>query len=391
MNGPPGIAALNSSGLSIFPVMKGKAGRLMEAFVENLARLRQSSVTVGPGSPSFDVRNDKRPGDGPLSPNRNSQFGPHSRKAASTNGPYFRLPDTARFKVMKYLLAGNEPHDKPIRMNHPVFLWEVWPVSRPHQPGVGSTGYFDSLQSVLSSVDNYTSVCSAMRADVLATLFLTRRFHVVYSPHVRKETQLAATHYMDRYGPLMASITLEVDFTKLAGGWRPEAVYFDALRGLKGVKTLIEDFVQRQLTRRNTSIQDLRVLVRRYHGFRPTASAPSPDPPKPDQNDSQHHHPTGTPSPPPTLSPISTNQSPPQPRPSPPPSTPPTPPTPTPKPTPYTDPAHIAHTLSPLKSLGPLVSTLHPDRRPPRLCHRAPFRLVRPAGACIGDNRRQLN
>ncbi|KAH6623209.1 hypothetical protein F5144DRAFT_453179, partial [Chaetomium tenue] len=253
---------------------------------------------------------------------------------------------------MKYLLASHDPQDKPIRMNHPVFLWEVWPVSKPRTPGVGSTDYFDSLQSVLSSVDNYTSVCSAMRADVLATLFLTRRFHVVYSPHVRKETQLAATHYMDRYGPLMASVTLEVDFTKLAGGWRPEAVHFDALRGLKGVKTLIEDFVQRQLTRRNTTIQDLRVLVRRYHGFRPTASAPSPDSPKPDQkdNNNHHHHPTGT-SPLPSSSPISTNQPPPQPHPSP-------PPTPTTKPTPYTDPAHIAHTLSPLKSLGPLVSTL---------------------------------
>ncbi|KAL2163338.1 hypothetical protein VTH06DRAFT_5395 [Thermothelomyces fergusii] len=116
-----------------------------------------------------------------------------------------------------------------------------------------------------------------MRADVLATLFLTRRFHVVYSPYTGNSTQPAATHYMNKHGPLMAFITLEMDFTKLAGSWRPEAARLDDLRGLDGVKRLVDTFVQNQLARRsNTPIRDLRLLVRRYHGFRPPRVATPP-------------------------------------------------------------------------------------------------------------------
>ncbi|KAL2174809.1 uncharacterized protein P884DRAFT_63779 [Thermothelomyces heterothallicus CBS 202.75] len=182
---------------------------------------------------------------------------------------------------MKYLLECLNPGDKPIRMNSPVYLREVWLVNRPQTPGVWSARSFDSLGSVLSSLDSYISACSAMRADVLATLFLTRRFHVVYSPYMGNSTQPAATHYMNKYGSLMASITLEVDFTNLSGSWRPEAVHLDGLRGLDGVKRLVDTFVQSQLTRRsNTPIRDLRVLVRRYHGFRPqTLPAPPSSPP----------------------------------------------------------------------------------------------------------------
>ncbi|KAH6847542.1 hypothetical protein B0I37DRAFT_431135 [Chaetomium sp. MPI-CAGE-AT-0009] len=277
-----------------------------EAFRENLIRLAQAKVS--PSSPSPDTSSE-RPGNATTSPSHNAEPNTELSAASETNNPYFQLPDTVRFNVMKYLLAAHAPHGKPIRMNNPVFLWEVWPVKKLSEPDVGSTDYFDSLQSVLSSVDNYTSVCSAMRADVLATLFLTRRFHVVYSPYVNRKTQPVATKYMDRYGPLMASITLEIDFTKLAGSWRPEAVHLDSLKGLKGVKTCLEDFVQCQHTRHNTAIRDLRVLIRRYHGFRPTPLPANPPPPAP-------------------------------------------------QPIPYTSPSHIAHTLAPLNSLGPLVSTL---------------------------------
>ncbi|KAK4032063.1 hypothetical protein C8A01DRAFT_20822, partial [Parachaetomium inaequale] len=254
-----------------------------EAFRENVERLGQGIATA---SPSSTIRHSgsERTAPGTLFPSREKKFNAspsdalRQRKSQDANCRYLQLPDTIRFKTMKYLLASHNPHDKPIRMNNPIYLWEAWPVNRLRTLKVWSTDYFDSLQNVLSSIDNYTSVCSTMRADVLVTLFLTRRFHVIYAPYVGTETQPAATHYMDRYGPLMASITLEVDFTKLAGSWKPEAVHLNALSGLKGVKSLLETFVQRQLTRRNTTIQDLRVLVRRYHGFRP-APPTTPDSP----------------------------------------------------------------------------------------------------------------
>ncbi|AEO59826.1 hypothetical protein MYCTH_2315869 [Thermothelomyces thermophilus ATCC 42464] len=274
---------------------------------------------------------------------------------------------------MKYLLECLNPGDKPIRMNSPLYLREAWPVNRLRKPEVWSARSFDSLESVLSSLDSYISACSAMRADVLATLFLTRRFHVVYSPCMGNSTQPAATHYMNKYGSLMASITLEVDFTKLAGSWRPEAVHLDGLRGLDGVKRLVDTFVQSQLTRSsNTPIRDLRVLVRRYHGFRPQ-TLPAPPSPPPSFSFSSFSSPSSNFSSPST-SPVSTTRSriasairsrlrrrrstnalasaP---------STP--PPTPTPTPTTtrweeYSPAAHVRHALSALPSLGPVVSRL---------------------------------
>ncbi len=44
--------------------------------------------------------------------------------------------------------------------------------------------YFDSLHTVLSELEDYLSVCPAMRIEVMAMLFTTRRFHVVYSSYV---------------------------------------------------------------------------------------------------------------------------------------------------------------------------------------------------------------
>lgn len=303
------------------------------------------------------------------------------QRSQNANNRYFQLPDAVRLRVMKYVLASHSHHDKPIRMNNPVFLWEAWPVNRHRKPRIWSIDYFDSLESVLSSLDPYTSVCAAMRADVLAALFLVRRFHVVYSPFVGRESQPAATKYMDRYGALMASITLEVDFTKLGGGWKPEAATFDATAGLKGVKKLVEGFVQSQLTR-STSIQDLRVLVRRYYGVRPALDVSKPTHPRTRNKHTRKSTATNTnttttiplisAAPPrkhpllplhPTNSPKQTNRqtlTPHSPAPvststlTPTSTTPP----PIPPPTPYTPTTQITQTLHPLKSLGPLVSRL---------------------------------
>lgn len=228
----------------------------------------------------------------------------------NANNRYFQLPDPVRFEIMRHVLASHNRQNKPIRMNNPVFLWEAWPVNRHRKPKVWSTDYFDSLESVLSSLDSYTSVCGAMRADILAALFLVRRFHVVYSPFVGKESQPAATKYMDRYGPLMASITLEVDFTKLGGGRNPDAASLNPTAALKRTTKLVEGFVQSQLPRR-TPIQDLRVLVRRYHGVRPAPEMPTQNGTQARNN--QPHKPTTPPQSPAAAAASSRKQPPPSP------------------------------------------------------------------------------
>jgi hypothetical protein len=288
------------------------------------------------------------------------------KRSQNANSRYFQLPDRVRFEIMRHVLANHSPDNKPIRMNNPVFLWEAWPVNRHRKPKVWSTDYFDSLESVLSSLDSYTSVCAAMRADILAALFLIRRFHVVYSPFVGRESQPAAKKYMDQYGPLMASITLEVDFTKLGGGRSPDAASLNPTSALKQIIKLVEGFVQSQLSRK-TSIQDLRVLVRRHYGTRPALDDMATQHGTQARNN-QPHKPTTIPSQGPTAAAAAASlrkQHPPsyslgnkE--------------TLTPFPlryletttkladtsTPHTPNPHITQTLDPLKSLGPLVARL---------------------------------
>ncbi|KAL1844002.1 hypothetical protein VTJ49DRAFT_6406 [Mycothermus thermophilus] len=164
---------------------------------------------------------------------------------------------------MRHLLRSHGL-DKPIRMNSLVFLREAWPVNRPESDEAGTSDYFDSLEDALAVVHPYTSVCFAMRADILATLFLVGRFHIVFSPFMGRGTQPAATKYMDRYGPLMASVTIEIDFTRLSGGKSCEAVNFDPRMSLSRLRWLVEAFVDAQLTRQGPRMAHLRVLIRRY-------------------------------------------------------------------------------------------------------------------------------
>ncbi|GAB1317737.1 hypothetical protein MFIFM68171_07947 [Madurella fahalii] len=186
---------------------------------------------------------------------------------------YFRLPDNVRFMVMKHVLQHHDRDDKAIRMNSPLYLQPVWPINSKTGPKRWSTDYFESLETALFSLARYTSVCFAMRAEVLATLFLTRRFHVVYSPIMTERIQPGAVTFMNHFGPLMTSIIIELDFTKQGGEWRPEAVGVNSLPGLRKVAWLLDKFVDQQwVVFPRTTIRDLRVLVRRYHGFRPAAA-----------------------------------------------------------------------------------------------------------------------
>ncbi|KAH6615786.1 hypothetical protein B0J18DRAFT_372464, partial [Chaetomium sp. MPI-SDFR-AT-0129] len=245
---------------------------------------------------------------------------------------YFGLPAHIRFRIMKYLLHAHNPDDKPIRMNNPIDLCEAWPVNKiKDRTKEWISEHFDSLESVLYSLSNYTSTCSAMRADVLAALFLTRRFHVVYSPYVSGKIHYSAIKYMDRYGHLMASIAVEVDFTKLAGSYQPAGADLDAAQSMKGVVSHLKHFIDRQKMRPDgVPLRDLRVLVRRYYGFRPYR----PTSPRPKSKSPASSRPSTPES---TSTSISFHSS---------------------KPVPYTPDSLVADVLAPLSALGSCVQSL---------------------------------
>ena len=160
--------------------------------------------------------------------------------------------------IMKHILSHDQD-TKSIRINDSFLLGPIW-----------LRKDFEDFKTVLTVLKPYIKVCRGMRANALATLFLTRRFHIIYSSMMGQGTQPFAFECISQSSPMMASITIEVDFTKLAGGSNPSAANFNPRVGLDRLQGFLEGFVQSQLTRQEgTTIRDLRILVRRYHGFRP--------------------------------------------------------------------------------------------------------------------------
>ena len=225
------------------------------AFQENSARLADQSASGPAPSPLF----------GHEFPSWYQLRDPRSKD----NARYFTLPDRVRFMIAKYVLADHDS-GKAIRLNSPAFLDPIWPVNRKGDPSrMWSTSYFDSLKTVLVLLRSYTTVCFAMRVDILTALFLTRRFHVVYSPFVVDSLQPAATLFMDRFGSLMKWITVEVDLSRLGGSPDPAAEQMDMGKSTKRVRALVQRFANGQLDRQGiTTIQSLVILVRRYYGNR---------------------------------------------------------------------------------------------------------------------------
>ncbi|KAL1847268.1 hypothetical protein VTK73DRAFT_10382 [Phialemonium thermophilum] len=177
----------------------------------------------------------------------------HTNNAANEPSPYFRLPDGIRFRICRHLIGDVS---RAIRLNSEGFYRPVWPPA-----------YFESLASALQSLEPYTSTCARLHADVLATLLVTRHFHVVWSPYVRPRTSPAAVHYVRAYAALMQHVTVELDLTKL--GFAAETEVSRLGPGTHNLQPLVEGFVAAQKDRAaGDRLFNLRILVRRYHGFR---------------------------------------------------------------------------------------------------------------------------
>ncbi|KAK4187797.1 hypothetical protein QBC35DRAFT_451936 [Podospora australis] len=187
---------------------------------------------------------------------------------------YFRLPDNVRFAIVRYILSSHYPlnpeKQRAIRLNNTASVLEpIWPVHPKTGKPFWTSEYFTSLYSALSPLKRYMYVCSDMRIDFLAAFFLTRRFHVLFSPFVTESLQPGATLFLDKYGPLMKWIALEIDCTKLGGSFHPSAIQLNQWQGLRRVRELVERFAERQCTRPDgVNIHSFVVLVRRYYGFR---------------------------------------------------------------------------------------------------------------------------
>jgi hypothetical protein len=223
-----------------------------------------------------------------------AQFHRESKHTPTTNDLTNRLlclPDRIRYMIAKYLVPDHTHSRLPIRLNNGMQLYEpVWP-----------TAYFDSLEEVLRSVRAYTSVCWAMRADILMTILNTRAFHIVLSPYSGRLLDPLAHHWFGRYAGYIQHLTIELDYTKLGFGADPAAASLKPLvtkilpRLGQYAKAQMQRSIQQALLLNPavvcgksgrekmapmtggcggpSTVHNLTLAVRRYHGVRPAEAS----------------------------------------------------------------------------------------------------------------------
>jgi hypothetical protein len=188
----------------------------------------------------------------------------HKRAAAQKEiSSFFKLPDEVRQRIWRYVVfdgSGDSP--KPICLQaFDPFLKAVWLQSE-----------FQSTNDLISPIQSALAACFAMRADLLAYILSTHRFHFTFSPYVRQKTCPELFGWIEEYSHLMQFVTIELDLSKMGFGADPAAVRL--LPGNLHINTAVGRWVDVQLARRTMPIQSLVLLARRYHGLRPTTERP---------------------------------------------------------------------------------------------------------------------
>lgn len=169
--------------------------------------------------------------------------------------PYFDLPNKIRFEVMRHLISGADT-GRPILLNSKRQASPAWPADA-----------FVSLGSVLKPLQAAMWACPRLRAEIMAVLLLTRKFHVIFSPCVKEYTQPLPTTWLFRYLHLMQDVSLEIDMTKLGFGHSWEATAMEA--SIENIGVLIRRFTAEMLTRSSAnSMGSLTIHCRRYFGYR---------------------------------------------------------------------------------------------------------------------------
>ncbi|KAF3762070.1 hypothetical protein M406DRAFT_332474 [Cryphonectria parasitica EP155] len=169
---------------------------------------------------------------------------------------YFDLPARIRFKIMEMLLEDHLP-GKPVLLNAKSQASPAWPQDS-----------FASLWDVLGLLQNYIWACPHLRADVMAAVFITQPFHVIFSPYVKALTQPLPTKWLFEYASFLQDVRVELDMTKLGFGLEWEATGLGLQ--LSSIRHLVQHFVAKMRTRcpRRNPIGFLTIHCRRYFGYR---------------------------------------------------------------------------------------------------------------------------
>ncbi|KAK1254699.1 hypothetical protein MKX08_008694 [Trichoderma sp. CBMAI-0020] len=169
-----------------------------------------------------------------------------------------KFPDNVRLLILQNLIASHESAlgSKPISLNR--FCWnqDCWELSD-----------FTTLHDVLAAFRPYLAVSFDFYAELFATILSEYTFHVTFSPFIAPKLNPLATTWLNKYGPFMRSLVIEIDLSRLGFGPSPSAI--SLLPGLSHVQDLILDFSMSQLIRApEAPLESLILACRRFYGER---------------------------------------------------------------------------------------------------------------------------
>ncbi|KAF7541119.1 hypothetical protein G7054_g804 [Neopestalotiopsis clavispora] len=171
------------------------------------------------------------------------------------------LPENVRRKIWGFVMATDPAKpQKPIRIQS----------FDPFYKGVWEAANFQSTRELFTPCSGAVKASASMRADCLAYLLTSYRFHLVFSPFVTQKICPQLFHWIDHYSHLMEYMTIEIDLSKLGFGASPEAQSLSW--GLRNILISMRRFVTVQSKKRVTPHDTLVIIARRYHGRRPTTS-----------------------------------------------------------------------------------------------------------------------
>ncbi|SPO02062.1 uncharacterized protein DNG_04735 [Cephalotrichum gorgonifer] len=154
----------------------------------------------------------------------------HGRQRTPALRGYTTLPAVVRFKIWEYIF-NTDTDDKPVALTMAYWNKDAWREDE-----------FASLCEAMKTTRPYLEISFELRADALVAFLMTRRFHVTFSPCIRPLLNPLATQWLEKYGPYMQDIALEVVLTEFRFGMSPSAQILSPATSY--LEKLICDFVQ---------------------------------------------------------------------------------------------------------------------------------------------------
>ncbi|KAL7796806.1 hypothetical protein V8C37DRAFT_408274 [Trichoderma ceciliae] len=239
------------------PVKLGRSRSIIER-----AGSRASEYSISPNTSRSDDQLFGRLGLPPWDRTVDIVYHKYEHGETKPDGEIF--PEHVRLLILRNLVASHEPlGSKPISLNR--FCWDqdCWePLD------------FTPLHEVLTTFHPYSGVSFDFYASLFITVLSEYTFHVTFSAFIAPRLNPLATTWLNKYGPFMKSLIIEIDLSRLGLGPDPGAV--NLLPGIGQLQDLLFKFSMSQLERApEAPIETLILACRRFYGQRDDI----PDPP----------------------------------------------------------------------------------------------------------------